>query len=372
MPQRSRLLYLITRGILGGAQAHVRLLALHLRDRYDVQVAVGDQGPLSEQLRQDGIPVHHVPALVRSISPVRDLQCLQQLSALFQQLKPDLVCAHSSKAGIMGRLAARRCHLPAVFTAHGWAFTEGVPATQRACYLMLERLASRWSEKIICVSEFDRQLALKQHVGGEQKLITIHNGMPDVAGDLTAKPGGGGPVRLIMVARFSGQKDYQLLLTAISRLQTRQAFEVELVGDGPLMEQCQQQAARLGVGDRVRFMGSRTDVPALLAGSQIFVLTSNWEGFPISVLEAMRAGLPVIASDVGGTGEAVQDGETGFLIPRGDLETLESRMLRLIEDPELRSRMGSKGRERFTQYFTFELMAQRTEAVYQEILSGRD
>ena len=371
MPQRYRLLYLITRGILGGAQAHVRLLALHLRDRYDVQVAVGDRGPLWEQLSQDGIPVHHVPALVRSISPVKDAQCLQQLSALFKQLQPDLVCTHSSKAGSGGRLAARRCRLPAVFTAHGWAFTEGVPATQRACYLLLERLAARWSEKIICVSDFDRRLALKQQVGSEQKLITIHNGMPAIAGDLAAKPGGGGPVRLIMVARFSDQKDYQLLLTAISRLRTNQAFEAELVGDGPLMEQCQQQAARLGIRDRVRFLGERTDVPALLAGSQIFVLTSNWEGFPISVLEAMRAGLPVIASDVGGTGEAVQEGETGFLIPRGDLETLESRMLRLIEDPVLRARMGSKGRDRFAQYFTFELMAQKTEAVYREILSGK-
>jgi glycosyltransferase involved in cell wall biosynthesis len=372
MPQRYRLLYLITQGILGGAQAHVRLLALHLRDRYDVHVAVGDRGPLWEQLSQDGIPVHHVPALSRSISPVKDAQCLLQLFALFKEISPDLVCTHSSKAGIVGRLAARQCRLPSLFTAHGWAFTEGVPAAQRACYLMLERLASRWSEKIICVSDFDRRLALKHHVGDEQKLITIHNGMPAIAGDLAAQPGGGGPVRLIMVARFSEQKDHQLLLAAISRLQANQAFEVDLVGDGPLLEQCQQQAARLGITDRVRFLGGRTDVPALLAGSHIFVLTSNWEGFPISVLEAMRAGLPVIASDVGGTSEAVQEGETGFLAPRGDLETLESRLLGLIEDPELRTLMGSKGRDRFMQHFTFELMAQKTEAVYREILSGRD
>jgi len=371
MPRRPRILYLITRGILGGAQIHVLDLVLFLKQEYDIDVAIGDRGPLYDRLREEGVPVYYISSLARSISLFKDIKGLVQVIKLFKKLEPDLVCMHSSKAGIIGRLAARLCHIPAIFTVHGWAFTEGIPSTQRVVYLFLERIAARWAQKIICVSEFDRQLALKLHVCKERKLITIHNGIPIISKTLLARTENDSPVRIIMVARFSEPKDQHLLLTAISQIQTNTAFEVILVGDGPLLKQCQEMVDGLGITDKVKFLGARADVPEQLARSHIFVLTSKWEGFPLTILEAMRAGLPVIASDVGGIRESVLEGETGFLIPRGDLETLESRLLELIEDPELRTRMGSKGHDRFVQHFTFELMAQKTEAVYREILSGK-
>jgi len=367
--RKPRLVYLITQGVMGGAQTHIRHLALSLRDRYDVHVAIGDREFLWRQLQEEGIPVHHLPLLVRPVAPDRDVGALQQIVELFKRLQPDLVSTHCSKAGLLGRLAARLCHIPAIYTPHGWAFSDGVPEAQRRSYLIVERIASRWSEKIICVSDYELQLALRHHVGGGPRLITIHNGMPPISDDLQARPGGGEPVRLVMVARFAEPKDHRLLITAISQVRTNNAFRLLLIGDGPLVEQCKGLAARLGVIDRTIFLGARADVAAQLATAHIFVLTTRWEGFPRSILEAMRAGLPVIASDVGGSKESVLEGETGFLIPRGDLETLKTRLVTLIDEPDLRALMGSSGRNRFLNNFTFDQMVTRTEAVYREVLA---
>ncbi|MGH7525299.1 MAG: glycosyltransferase, partial [Gemmatimonadales bacterium] len=122
-----------------------------------------------------------------------------------------------------------------------------------------------------------------------------------------------------------------------------------------------------GLGGRVRFLGQRKDVDALLAGSQLYLLVSNWEGFPRSILEAMRAGLPVVASAVGGSGESVGDGETGFLVPRGDTEGLRARIGQLLADPALRSRFGACGRNRYETRFTLGHTVARTVAVYRQV-----
>ncbi|MEW6066081.1 MAG: glycosyltransferase family 4 protein [Bacillota bacterium] len=368
--KKNKILYLITQGILGGAQTHISHLATHLGSEFDVHVAVGVKGPLWNKLQSSGIPVYHVPSLVRSISPFKDIKCINEIVGLLKSIKPDLISTHSSKAGILGRLAAHRCGIPAIFTAHGWAFTEGVPEMQRRLYIHVERTAARWSGKIICVSEYDRQLALKHGVGSPEQLITIHNGMPLLPGDYLAKQGEKDPVRLIMVSRFSEQKDHQLLLYALSELRVNHDFVVDLVGDGPLLPQYKELTRKLALDDNVNILGARTDVPELLAKAQVFLLISKWEGFPRSILEAMRAGLPVIASDVGGARESVVDGETGFLVPRGDVYILRDRLATLINQAELRVQMGRKGRDRFLQNFTFQHMLTKTLGVYQEVLQA--
>lgn len=365
-----RILYLITQGILGGAQTHILHLTMHLRRDFDIHVAMGVKGPLWDNLQSGGINVHHIPSLVRAVSPVKDLKGLNEIRKLLNKVKPELISTHSSKAGVLGRIAARLCGIPTIFTAHGWAFTEGIPEMQRRLYIYVERAAARWSGKIICVSEYDRQLALKHGVGSPEQLITIHNGMPLLPGDYLAKPGRKNPVRLIMVARFSEPKDYQLLLDALSELRVNYNFVVDLVGDGPLLPQYRELARKLGLDDNVNFLGARTDVPELLAKAQVFLLISKWEGFPRSILEAMRTGLPVIASDVGGAGESVVDGETGFLVPRGDVYILRDRLATLINQAELRVQMGRKGRDRFLQNFTFQHMLTKTLGVYQEVLQA--
>ena len=129
-------------------------------------------------------------------------------------------------------------------------------------------------------------------------------------------------------------------------------------------------AATLGIGDRVRFLGQRMDVDELLARAQASILATNWEGFPLSILESMRAGLPVVASAVGGIDEAIRDGDTGYLVPRGDVDALRDRIGRVLASPELRVRMGAAGRRFFEQEFTLERSVRRTLAVYEDVVAA--
>ena len=141
-------------------------------------------------------------------------------------------------------------------------------------------------------------------------------------------------------------------------------WELDLIGDGPLQLAVEAQARRLGIAERVRFLGLRRDVAERLAQSQLFVLATRWEGFPYTILEAMRAGLPVVASDVGGVREAVVHGETGLLVPRGDEQALRQRLSEMLASVDLRQRLGAAGRRRFEATFTFARMIDKTAAVY--------
>jgi glycosyltransferase involved in cell wall biosynthesis len=234
----------------------------------------------------------------------------------------------------------------------------------------LERLIGPLASKIITVSEFDRRFGLDARLVSAERVVTVHNGMPDIPTALRADPGRA-PTRLVMVARFEAQKDHGTLLRALGGLLAH-PWELDLIGDGPLRMEMEALARRLGITGRVRFLGQRTDVDRLLAQSQVSLLVSNWEGFPLSILEAMRAGLPIVASSVGGVDEAVHDGETGFVVPRGDVETLRDRIERLLVSPALRLNLGAQGRTRYEQYFTLEQLVDKTLAVYHDVLAGRN
>lgn len=363
-----KIVHMITRSdIVGGAHVHVRDLALRLlAEGHEVTVLVGGQGPFTEELRRLGIPFRSLRSLVRPIQPLQDVRAVLEVLEVLRQIRPDLVATHSSKAGWLGRIAASWLGIPVIFTAHGWAFTDGVPEGARRVYMVAERVASRFASCIITVSEYDRILAIRYRVAPAQKVITIHNGIPDVQRGLWANPEVT-PSRVIMVARFEPQKDHITLLRALAELRET-PWTLELVGDGPLKDRIRHVVEELGLRDRVTFWGARNDVPKLLARCQLFILASRWEGLPLSILEAMRARLPVIASDVGGVGEAVEDGKTGFVVPPGDVGALRSRLALLLSRPELRVRMGEAGRRRYEANFTFDQMFERTLGVYTDIL----
>jgi glycosyltransferase involved in cell wall biosynthesis len=363
-----KIAYIVTRAApIGGAQVHVRDLASALRNRgHQTIVVTSRSGVYGEGLKAAGVESITLDTLGAAISPFRDLHALREVRLALKTLRPDLVSTHSSKAGILGRLAARTLGIPVIFTAHGWAFTPGIPRHQAFIYSWIERLAAPFAAKIITVSEFDRQLAIDRGVVSSDKLVTIHNGMPDVGPELRADPSRS-PVRLVMIARFEPQKDHPTLFHALAGLM-HQPWRLDLIGDGPLMPEAKELSRRLGLADRIQFWGQRMDVAERLADAQVALLISKWEGFPRSILEAMRAGLPVIASAVGGTAESVRDGETGFTVPRGDMEGLRERLKQLLGDPDLRARMGRSGRQRYEQHFTLSHTVEKTLAIYREIV----
>lgn len=362
--------HIITRSdSIGGAQVHVRDIAMAMQVKgHRVHVLVGGEGPFVEDFASRGLPVHVVHNLIRALNPVKDSVAFLDLRRAIRELAPDLVATHSSKAGWLGRLVAGTLGIPVVFTVHGWSFTEGVPKNKQRLYRTAERLAAPMANRIITVSEFDRELALRHRITTPEKLIAIHNGVPDIS-ELYHATTDQQPPQIMMVARMDEPKDHETLLAALAGLKHTQ-WGLHLVGDGPLRSDYERRVDELGLSDKVAFWGSRKDIPELLATAQVFVLSSKWEGFPLTILEAMRAGLPVIASDVGGVKEAVVDGETGFLVPRQDAYTMRSRLETLIECPSLRQEFGKAGRERYERLFTLEKMVEDTMGVYEEALSS--
>lgn len=365
-----RIVYVSTRSdTIGGSNVHIRDMALAMRRRgHDPHVLGGGDGPFAEDVRGHGLPYHPLRHLVRNVRPYRDLAAVLEMRGHLTTLRPQLLSLHTAKAGFVGRLAAWGLRVPIVYTPHGWPFTPGVPPVAASVYATLERISAPLADRIVNVCAFERDIALERRIGRPERHAVIHNGMPDVPTRLHADPTRQ-PPRLIMVARFEEQKDQGTLLRALAACRDL-PWTVQLVGDGPLIEESREHAARLGLGDRVEFAGARRDVAELLAQCQLFVLSTRWEGFPRSILEAMRAGLPIVASAVGGIHEAVVEGENGFVVPRHDDAALAARLRTLIGDAALRARLGADGRRRYSAHFTFEAMLARTLEVYEALVPG--
>jgi glycosyltransferase involved in cell wall biosynthesis len=339
-----------------------------MRNRgHSVVVLVGGSGPFLDDLRAQGIDTIVLRHLVVPIRPLQDLRAFRELRAALLAFGPDLIAAHSSKAGVLGRMVARLLRVPVVVTTHGWSFTTGVPPMRAAVYRWIERATGPLAaDRTITVSDYDRELALRARILPAHRLVTVHNGMPDVAPSLRADPART-PPRLVMVARFAAQKDHPTLLRALAGLRDH-AWELDLVGEGPRGAETESLASALGLRERVHFLGQRMDVDRILANAQIGLLVTNWEGFPLSILEAMRAALPVVASAVGGISESVRDQETGFLVPAGQVEPLRERIRQLLGDPGLRVRLGARGRAVYEEHFALDRTVSKTLAVYRDVL----
>lgn len=364
----SSVLFVITRGdSIGGGQIHVRDLARALQARgVRVAVAAGSRGALQEELAKTSIPYFEIPDLVRSIHPLYDLVAISALRRRIRAFRPALVSCHTAKAGLVGRVAALLEGVPTLFTAHGWQFAEGIPAWQKLTVLAVETVLARLTKRIITVSSYDRDLALRYRLGSTAKLKLVHNGMPwqdRIPGGL----GSSATVRIVMVARFQEQKDHATLFEALGRLPDL-PWTLELIGDGPDLPRWQRWVEEKGWSGRVKFSGQVLDVPRRLEAADVFVLATLWEGFPRSILEAMRASLPVVVSDVGGVRESVVDGVSGFVVPARDAEALTQRLQRLLADAELRRTMGEAGRARYEAEFTFEAMLEKTLRVWDRVV----
>lgn len=357
-----KLALLITKSEAGGAQSHVlELLDGLLNAGHEPLLAAGDEGWLTERAVVRGITVTIIPDLIHPIRPAQDMKAITQVRDWLAAESPDLLHAHSSKAGLVGRIAAFISGVPSVFTAHGWAFTGGASLARKLVAIPSEWVAARTGGDIICVSNYDRDLARHYRIAPDARLHTVWNGIDDVAE--RAIPGERSEPVVTMVARFAAPKDHATLLTAMSMLGAL-PWRLRLVGDGPMLVEAQGLAASLGVASRVEFLGARSDVASLLASSDIFVLASRFEGLPISILEAMRAGLPVVASDVGGVPELV-DSQSGIRVPVSDSPALASALAGLLSDPEGRVRMGDNGRTRYEKDFRASAMIEKTLSIYE-------
>lgn len=363
--------YIITRSdVMGGASVHVLDLAERTaREGHDVAIFIGGSGIVCDQAARRGLNCVPLDYLLREISPFNDIRGILELKRRLGRFNPDLVHVHSAKAALLGRIAARILNLPVVYTAHGWPFTEGVSERKSGVFRLIEKAMARWSDKIITVSEYDRQIALRVggSLGDQGRLVTVHNGVHDLPVRPFGSKNADNPFKFIMVARFEEPKDQFSVINALSEL-TEYSWAFEFVGDGPLLDQCCSLAESLGIKDRIVFSGAQSNVAERLEASDAFVLISQWEGLPLTILEAMRAGLPVVASKVGGVPEAVLENETGLLIERKDSRGLVDALRTILLNPVRSQEMGVLGRKRFESEFEFERMFDQTMAIYQTVV----
>jgi len=366
-----RILYVVTRAdAVGGASIHVRDLAREMRRRgHEVIVLVGGRGPVTEQFQAAGVPYRCLRRLRRAVHPIRDLLAAAELLAALREWHPDLVSLHTAKAGWLGRWACARIGIPALYTPHGLAAGGRFSPLASRLFGLAERWAARWDAEIVCTSDYERKLVMAAMPARPERVHVIHNGVQDVGRGLLADPSRS-PVRIVSVARFEHPKDHQTLIRALAGLRELD-WQLELVGDGPLRGRIQRLTKELELSQRVHFLGYVADPAEVLSRVQLFVLSTRSESFPRSILEAMRAGLPIVASMVGGIPEAIEQEATGLLTSPGDEVALRAALGRLLHDAGLRERLGRQARKQYEARFRFEGVAAETEALYVTVLSGR-
>jgi glycosyltransferase involved in cell wall biosynthesis len=388
-----RVLHVITRLIVGGAQENTMLTADILnrwRDgacRYNVDVVSGPQtgseGSLIEEIRARGIPLKILPCLRREISPVNDLKALFELQRMMATRNGtprfDIVHTHSSKAGILGRIAAKRARIPLIIhTVHGWSFHDRMSALRRKVYVELERWAATHSDALITVTLFDIEKGLSHRIGRREDYVVIRSGIeldrfgsPDLSGQAVRNALGIPPQTPVVgsVTRLSPQKAPLDLVDAWAKVhRERPEAHFVIVGDGPLRQAVENRIEALEITDCVTLTGLRRDVPELMAAFDVFVLSSLWEGLPRVLPQAMAAGLPIVCTHADGTAEAIVDAEHGFLVPRSKPEELAAKVLLLLGNPNLRTRLGEIGRQRSAE-FGAKRMVEQIEELYRSRLA---
>lgn len=376
-------LHAITRLIVGGAQENTMYTAALLDPaRYQVEVLCGPQtgaeGSLIDEVRAQGIPLTILPELARQIDPLKDLSALFKLARFIRQRHFAIVHTHSSKAGIIGRLAARLAGTPViVHTVHGWSFHERMSPLTRWTYILLERLAARFTDALIVVAQPDIDKGLRAGIGRPEQYHLIRSAIPlDEFDPSTVDraavrrelgPPLDAPV-LGNVGRFSAQKnplDWVRVAGRVAR--ARPDCRFLLVGDGPLRPQVEAALIEEGIVTQTVLTGLRRDVPRMLAAMDVFLLTSLWEGLPRVIPQAMAMEVPVVANRADGTAEAIQHGETGYLVEPGDVESAAAYCLELLNDPARRSEMGQRGRARALGEFDVRQMVAQIAALYDEL-----
>lgn len=382
-----RVLHPITRLIIGGAQENTMLTADYLNHRpeyagrYDVHILSGPQtgpeGSLIEEVRQRNIPLTIMPELRREVSPANDLKALGKMVKMMKNGRYHIVHTHSSKAGVIGRLAAKIARVPViVHTVHGWSFHEQMSPRKLRFYVALEKIGDWCGHQAIVVAAQDREKGLAQGINAASYPL-IRSGIeldrfghPQIPPDEMRRQLGIPADALVVgsVTRLSPQKAPLDLADAFMRI-NRHLPETwfVIVGDGPLRHDVERALQTAGIANRTILTGLRRDVPELLAAFDVFVLSSLWEGLPRVLPQAMATGLPIVCTIADGSAEAITEGENGFLVPKGETAVLADRALQLLQDEELRRKMGANGRSRAPE-FSADQMVRDIDALYQQLL----
>jgi glycosyltransferase involved in cell wall biosynthesis len=385
-----RITHVITRLIVGGAQENTIASVLGLRRKFHAEVqlisgpTLGPEGSLVGEVAPIPELLITLPDLVRPISPWRDWVAWRQLVCLLRQLRPEIVHTHSGKAGVLGRLAARKAGVPVVVhTIHGPSFGQFQGALANQLFEAAERVAARSTTHFVTVADAMTRQYLAAGIGAPGQFTRIPSGFdlaPFLAArddlELRARYGiNSGDFVVGKIARLFKLKGHEDLFSAAPQI-VRDCPEAKflLVGDGAWRARFEAQARDLGLERHFIFAGlvPPAEVPALIGIMDVLVHLSRREGLARALPQALAAGKPVVAYDADGANEVCLSGQTGFLLPMGDRAQLISRIVQLARDPALRADLGRRGRTLVREQFGVEKMIDDLYALYRRLLSAAD
>jgi glycosyltransferase involved in cell wall biosynthesis len=377
-PAPAELGVIVTRFIAGAGGVALRGVLGLDPERYRVTVVTGEAGPLLDRARDAGLETLVEPALVPDISPRSDAVALHRLTRLCAARDFDIVHTHSSKAGALGRLAAHRARVPVIaHTFHGFPFHEFQGRLRRASYIAAERRLARITDVTFAIGSAVAAEALRRRVASTEGLRTI---MPVVEDRVVRRtPATRKAARALLglpdrapvigtVGRVDFQKAPEHLVEAASRLSHQDAVFV-WVGSGPGLGEAQELVRACGLGDRFHFIGERADVSDLLPAFDLFVMSSRYEGLPCAIVEAMRCGLPVVATTVNSVPDLVAPGETGLLVPPARPAALARALDHLLDHPAVADRLAAAGQEAADSRFCTDSLGRVLDEAFTERLS---
>ncbi len=377
--------HVITKLELGGAQEVAMRVVSNLdRRRFRPVLIAGDGGLLTgEAAALEGVEVRLIPSLIREIRPLQDLRALWDLVATFRRLRPKIVHTHSSKAGILGRLAAWLAGVPCILhTIHGYGVTPAQPFWLQRGLIALEWVVGRVTTHWIAVSQADRRQGIEWGLFTASKVSVVRPGIDPAAFagriDVTERDRlramlGVGPDQLLVgtVSCLKPQKAPEdFIRVAALVCQRVPAAKCVLVGDGAMRPQIEAMLEAEGLRERVTLLGWRRDVASLLKAFDVFVLTSRWEGLPCAILEARASRIPIVATRVGGAAEAIVEGIQGTLCPAGDVRAMAGRVCQILGDERLRADLRN-GPQELPEEFTIQETVKQYQSLYTYLLHAR-
>ncbi|MHB9155282.1 MAG: glycosyltransferase family 4 protein [Endomicrobiales bacterium] len=375
--RKLKVCHIITMLELGGAQQNTLYTVGHLdRDKFVPLLFAGKGGLLDGEAGQlRGVKLRWLPSLVRPLNPLADLAAFLHLLWLLVWERPDIVHTHSSKAGIVGRWAAFFARVPVIIhTFHGFGFNDFQNPALRMLFALSERLSAKITDKLIAVTTEDIAKGLNNKVGFPAQYSVIRSGIDiSLYRGLTLNKDekrkelgiGTGDKVVTTIGPFKPQKnlpDFFRAAKDVAAACPESTFLV--VGDGEQRPALEALIRELGMEGRIRLLGWRRDINHILAVSNLFVLTSLWEGLPRSILEAMCSGLPVVANAVDGVREIVRNGETGYTVEPGDTRAMAELITRLLKDPRRAEAMGRQAEASVDRQYDIRTMVLQQEKLY--------
>ena len=377
-----RVLHIHTMPIISGSGINT-FLSMRGMDKtlYDTELLCAPGGPLIDLVRSWNMKVRTLKSLVQPLNPIKDLLALTTMTFFLRHNPYHIVHTHNSKAGFLGRLAAKLAGIPViVHTVHGFAFHDEEPSWRQWLFRTLERLASRWCDKMIFISQPLIDWGLRERVTSEKKTVKIYSGIEldrfspvseEVKEGIRKKWGIARDDAVIgIVSKLWEGKGHLTLIEAFKKIKSEiQNARLVIVGEGYLYDHLVKYVDNLGLKEAVLFTGFQSDVSEIIASFDVAVLPSFFEGMGRVLLEAMAMEKPVVASRVGGIPDLVEHGVNGFLVTPGDVDELAESLIKTLGDKELAEKMGKEGRKMISEKYSADHMVGSIERLYRDLLA---